>query len=119
MENKLINRDERRRLEKAAREKDKKHLVAWAEQFEDQIRREYEKSFEDELDNSVENFLVAIVYTLHFSELTQFGKKRINEFCGDMMSTVDMFTSKEYTPAEYKEILEKEGIDMFSRKGKK
>lgn len=119
MESKLINRDELRRLEKAAREKDKKHLVAWAEQFEDQIRREYEKSFEDELDNSVENFLVAIVYTLHFSELTQFGKKRINEFCRDMMSTVDMFTSKEYTPAEYKEILEKEGIDMFSRKGNK
>ena len=45
MESKLINRDELRRLEKAAREKDNKHLVAWAEQFEDQIRREYEKSF--------------------------------------------------------------------------
>lgn len=115
-----MNRDELRRLEKAAREKDKKFLLTWAEQFEDQIRREYEKNFKDELNDSIDNFLVAIVYTLHFSELTKFGKRRTNEFCCDMMSTIDMFKTGEYTPDEYKEILEKDGIDMFSnKKGKK
>ncbi len=116
MEKKIMNRDELRRLEKAAREKDKKHLIEWAVQFEDQIRREYERNFEEELNDSIENFLVAIVYSLHFSETTKFGKKKINNFCNDMMATIDMFTNKEYTPDEYKEILEKEGIDMFSKK---
>ena len=35
-----MDKNELRRLEKAAKEKDKKHLFEWGKQFEDQIRQE-------------------------------------------------------------------------------
>ena len=68
----LLDRNELRRLEKAAREKDKKHLMEWAIAYEDMLRKEYEKAYEDEIQNAIDNFLVAIAYTLHFNE------KRVN-----------------------------------------
>ena len=60
----LLNRNEIRRLEKAAREKDKKHLLEWAIQFEDSIRRIFEKEYQDEIQTSVDNFMIAVAYTL-------------------------------------------------------
>lgn len=36
----LLDRNEIRRLEKAAREKNKIHLACWAQQFEKQIQKE-------------------------------------------------------------------------------
>ena len=139
METKKIIREEIRRLIKAVKAGKKEYLAEWISQFDEQIRFEYskqleeiikksseelqekyERQFKEELSEAIENYLVAIVYTLKFSELTKFGKRRINEFCCDMMSTIDMFKTGEYTPDEYKEILEKDGIDMFSnKKGKK
>ena len=63
-----MDRFELRRLEKAAREKDKRHLIDWAKQYEDQIeanlRKEYEKVYQEEIQNSIDNFVVALSYTL-------------------------------------------------------
>ena len=42
-----MDRNELRRLEKAAREKDKKYLLEWATQFEDSIRRDVEKFYKN------------------------------------------------------------------------
>lgn len=103
----LFNRDELRRLEKAAREKDKRKLADWAMQFEDSIRREYEKAYEDEIQNAIDNFLVAIVYTLHFNEKTRLGPKKLPDFIEDLMVTVDMYRTGEYKPDEYLEELDK------------
>ena len=38
----LLNRNEIRRLEKAAREKDKRHLLDWISQFEITVRQLYD-----------------------------------------------------------------------------
>lgn len=132
MEKIKTDMNEVRRLQKAAREGDKQHLIEWFNQFDAQVRGEYErymtqeieklskkleetykKQFEKDISDAVENYLVAIVYTLKFSELTNFGSKRIKEFMSDVTATVNMFTRKEYTPDEYKEILAKNGIDLF------
>ena len=43
----LLNRDEIRRLEKAAKDKNKIKLATWAAQFEDQISEYYRKDFEE------------------------------------------------------------------------
>ena len=113
---KTVDRNELRRLERAAREKDKKHLLEWAEQFENQIRIEYENAFQKEVSEAIDNFCVAIAYTLHFSEKTKFGEKRIKEFLDDTFVTVDMFRKGEYSPEEYKKQLNDAGIKIFSRK---
>lgn len=106
----LLDRNELRRLEKAAREKDKKHLMEWAVAYEDMLRREYEKAYEDEIQNAIDNFLVAIVYTLHFNEKTKFGPKKLADFMEDLMVTVDMYRMGEYKPDEYLEELKKCGV---------
>lgn len=112
----IVNRNELRRLERAAREKDKKHLLEWAKQFEDQIRQEYENAFQKELGDAIDNFCIAIAYALRFSEKTKFGNKRIKEFMDDVFVTVDMFTKGEYSPEDYRQELIKSGITIFEKK---
>lgn len=111
-----VDRNELRRLERAAREKDKKHLLEWAEQFENQIRQEYENAFQKELAEAIDNFCIAIAYALRFSEKTKFGNKRIKEFMDDVFVTVDMFTKGEYSPEDYRQELIKSGITIFEKK---
>lgn len=107
----LLNRNEIRRLEKAAREKDKKHLLEWAIQFKDSIRRIFEKEYQDEIQTSVDNFMIAVAYTLYFSEETVIkDKKDVGEFMSDLFSTLDLYRTGEYNPQEYKDILNKVGV---------
>lgn len=114
----ILNRTELRRLEKAAREKDKRHLVEWANQYDNQIRLEYEKAYQDEINHSINVFLTAVAYTAHFSEETHLGKKKLPSFMSDLFVTIDMFRTGEYKPEEYKEELEKNGIypDIYNYK---
>lgn len=97
-----MDRNEIRRLQKAARDKDIRKLAEWGLQFEDTIRQEYEKDFDEtvqkELLSSIDNFIVAIIYTLHFNEKCKFGGKRIDDFMKDLLATIDGFTDGSYTP---------------------
>ena len=49
----LLGRDEIRRLEKAARDKNKQKLIDWIRQFEHQLdtllRKDYEKMYQEEV----------------------------------------------------------------------
>ncbi|MGM9881492.1 MAG: hypothetical protein ACI31S_01460 [Bacilli bacterium] len=110
---KLFSSDELRRLEKAAKDKNRFKIVEWAEQFEDQLRREYDNAFKQEVEDAIENFCVAIAYTLHFSEDTKFGPEKLNSFMDDLFITIDMFRIGEYNPEEYKEKLKNDGIHIF------
>lgn len=110
----LINRNEIRRLEKAAREKDKKHLMEWADKLEGQIaqdlRRQIEATYNEELGNAIDNILIAVVYALYFSEETMIEKEAIPDFMEDLFVTIDLFRTGEYTPQEYKDQLQGVGI---------
>lgn len=131
METKKIKREEIRRLIKAVKAGKKEYLAEWISQFDEQIRFEYskqleeiikkssqelqekyERQFKEELSEAIENYLVAIVYTLKFSELTKFGPKRINEFMEDVSATIDGFKTNEYSPKEYKEILKENKVEL-------
>lgn len=109
-----MDRNELRRLQKAARDNNKFKLAEWATQFENQVRAELEKRFEDyyqkQVSDTIDNFILAILYTLHFSENTKLGKKRLPDFMEDLFVSVDMFRTGEYNPNDYKEELEKCGI---------
>ena len=110
----LVSREELRRLEKAAREKDKTKLIDWIRSFESQLdnkyRHDYEKAYQIEVNNTIQNTFSAIVYALYFSEETYIDKENIADFMADLFVTLDMFRTGEYTPQEYKEILEKERV---------
>lgn len=110
----VLNRAEIRRLEKAAREKDKKHLMEWAasleREIEQNVRKEYEKRYEEAFTASIDTFLIANAYTAIFSETTQLTKDTLPEFMEDLLVTVDMFRTGEYTPEEYKQILDDYGV---------
>lgn len=110
----LVNRDEIRRLEKAAREKDKKHLAEWAKRYEQMLlnilRKEYEEIYQDEINTSVNNILLALGYTLLYSEEIQIPKERIPDFIDDLMVTVDMYRTGEYKPQDYQEELKNLGV---------
>ena len=113
-----MDRNEFKRLERAMDKCDKRRnkqaLYEWGIQFEKQImdatEKAYEEKFKKDLEASVDAFIIAIMYTLHFSEKTKFGPKRCNEIMQDIVATVNMFYDGEYSPEEYKEILAKDKI---------
>ena len=110
----LLGREEIRRLQKAAKDNNKQKLKDWVFQFEGQmdtlIKMSYEQHYEDEIANSVSNFLIAIAYTAYFSEESKVDKDNIADYMADLFATIDMFRTGEYTPQEYKEELEKCGV---------
>ena len=110
----LLGREEIRRLQKAAKDNNKQKLKDWVFQFEEQmdtlIKMSYEQHYEDEIANSVSNFLIAIAYTAYFSEESKVDKDNIADYMADLFATIDMFRTGEYTPQEYKEELEKCGV---------
>ena len=109
-----MNRNDIRRLEKAARDKNKQKLVEWGTQFENYIkedyRRRYEKLYQEVLDNSVENFITAVAYTVVYSEEIKVDARSAAGFMEDLFVTVDMFRTGEYTPSDYKAKLEADGV---------
>ncbi len=113
--NSIFDRNELRRLEKAAKDKNKMKLAEWAYQFEEQISKHYEQYFQEELGKSIDNFILTIVYTLHFNENTKFGNKRIADFMDDLLETIDMFRREEAVPEDYRKQLKEDGIIVEGR----
>lgn len=112
----LVSREELRRLEKAAREKDKTKLIDWIRSFESQLdnkyRHDYETAYQLEVNNTIQNTFSAIVYALYFSEENYIDKENIADFMADLFVTLDMFRTGEYTPQEYRDILAKERVSI-------
>lgn len=113
-----MDKEEFKRLQraeaKAFKRKSKEALYDWGIQFEktmmDKLNIEYHKQYRSQLNTSINHFIIAIAYTLHFSEETTFDNAKINELLKDVKATVEMFSNKEYSPAEYIKELEKDGI---------
>ncbi len=106
----LFDRNELRRLEKAAKDKNKRKLAEWAGQFEQQVINLYEKEYKEILAKSIDSLFIAIVYTLHFNEKCKFGDKRVEDFMKDFIATVQGFENGQYSPKEYQEILKAEKV---------
>ena len=110
----IINRNEIRRLEKAAREKDKKHLIEWANSLEKQIVRDVvkdlEKRYQQDIQDAWDNLLIATAYTLCFSEETNLDGNTLPGFMEDLYATIDLYRTGEYKPQEYEEELSKCGV---------
>lgn len=111
-----MNRQDRRKYAKKINTPQK--LEQFAKNFDYRIRKEYEQKYKEDLSNSIDIFILSIIYTLHFNEKTQFGNARIKDFMEDLMATIDNFNDGSYSPEEYKEILKNEGIEIVRKNGK-
>lgn len=112
----LVSRDELRRLEKAARDKDKRKLYTWLQQYshylEDLLRKEYNTAYQDEVASSVQNAIIAIAYTAYFSEENYVNKENIADYMADLFTTIDMFRTGEYKPEDYSKALKDVGVTI-------
>ena len=116
-----MNRKQRREYAKKINTPQK--LELFSKNMDYRLRKEYEQAYEKkyqtDLENSIDIFILAIIYTLHFNEKTRFGNGRIEDFMEDLFVTVDYFRTGEYDPEDYRKELQEDGINVISSKGKK
>ena len=115
-----MNRQERRNYVKRMNTPYK--IEQYSKELDYRIREEYRKIYEEkyqkEIERSIHNFIVAIVYSLHFSEETQFDNKTVQSFMQDLLATIELFRTEEATPESYKKQLDKDGISIVISKKK-
>lgn len=116
----MLNRKQRR--EYAKRINTPQKLEQFSSQMSTRLRKEYEiafqKKYQEDLGNSIDLFLLAIVYTLHYNENTEFDNDKIDDFMQDLFVTVDYFRTGEYDPEDYRKQLEKDGIKIITHNDK-
>lgn len=115
----IITRDDIRRLEKAAREKDKNHLRTFLAQYENQVadtyRLAYEKRFEEMTEDFSDTFLTVMMYCLIYSEETLINKDNIKGFIEDVNVSYTMLGKGELKEVELKDQLIKDGVSLSTR----
>ena len=105
-----LSREEFRNLKSFSREQMEKWLQGYYNVTYNSLRKEFNEAYKDELDSSVQNFITAIAYTLHYNEDVHLQHDELNSFMEDLFVSVEMFRKGEYKPEEYKEQLKEDGI---------
>lgn len=107
-----LSRDEFRRIKSYSKEEMERWVQAQYNVTYNALRKEFNDNYKDELDNSVQNFITAIAYTLHYSEDTNLKHDELNSFMEDLFVSVEMFRKGEYNPEDYREQLREDGIEI-------
>lgn len=107
-----LSRDEFRHLKSFSKEQMEKWLQGYYNITYNSLRKEFEEAYKDELDSSIQNFITAIAYTLHYNEEAHLQRDELASFMDDLFVSVDMFRRGEYKPEEYKEQLKEDGIEI-------
>lgn len=107
---KMLSREDYRRIKGYSKEE----MTRWLDYHENMlynlIRKDFEKAYQDEIENSVSNFLIAIWYTLHYNEEVHLNRDELASFMDDLYVSVDLFRKGEYKPDDYKQQMEEDGI---------
>lgn len=107
---KMLSREDYRRIKGYSKEE----MTRWLDYHENMlynlIRKDFEKAYQDEIENSVSNFLIAIWYTLHYNEEVHLNHDELASFMDDLYVSVDLFRKGEYKPDDYKQQMEEDGI---------
>ena len=107
-----LSRDEFRTLKGFSKDQMEKWLQGYYNVTYNSLRKEFNDVYKDELDSSVQNFITAIVYTLHYNEDVHLQHDELNSFMEDLFVSVEMFRKGEYNPEEYREQLREDGIEI-------
>ena len=107
-----LNRDEYRTIKAMSKEQMERWLQGYYNVIYNNLRKEFEDAYKDELDSSIQNFSTAIAYTLHYNEEVHLQRDELVSFMDDLFVSVDMFRKGEYRPEEYEEQLKEGGIEI-------
>lgn len=105
-----LSRDEYRKIKTMSKETMERWLSNRNASMYESLRKIFEKEYQDEVDSSINNFLVAIAYTLTFTEEIKIEKGAIAGVIEDLLVTVDMFRTGEYKPQDYEKELKENGV---------
>lgn len=76
------------------------------------LRKQFDNAYREELDSSIQNFLYAIAYTLHYNEDVAIDSDKMASFMQDLFVTVDLFRTGDYKPEDYNEALKEDGVEF-------
>lgn len=107
-----LSRDEFRRIKSYSKEEMERWIQAQYNITYNALRKEFNDNYKDELDSSVQNFITAIAYTLHYCEDTNLKNDELNSFMEDLFVSVELFRKGEYNPEDYREQLREDGIEI-------
>ena len=107
-----LSRDEFRNLKSFSKEQMERWLQGYYNITYNSLRKEFNDAYKDELDSSVQNFITAIAYTLHFNEDIHLQHDELASFMDDLFVSVEMFRKGEYNPEDYREQLREDGIEI-------
>lgn len=117
---KMLDTNELNRLQRCAKNKDKKEIIKWAQDFENRLHNKYYEIYKKEyinwLSETFKDLDVAMMYTLHFNEHTKFGNKRLTSVMNDLSVTMRGLYRNEFKREEYKEALKDDGIKILEDK---
>lgn len=105
-----LSREDFRAIRSMPRDALEKWLQGYYNVTYNSLRKEFESAYKDELDSSVQNFITAIAYTLHYNEDVHLQHDELNSFMEDLFVSVELFRKGEYNPDDYKEQLKEDGI---------
>lgn len=107
-----LSRDEFRSIKGMSKEQMERWLQRYYNVTYNSLRKEFEEAYKDELDSSIQNFITAIAYTLHYNEDVHLQHDELNSFMEDLFVSVEMFRKGEYNPEDYREQLREDGIEI-------
>ena len=64
----MLSRDEYRKIKSMSKEEMSRWLGYHNQMMSNTMRKEYNDAYKDELDSSIQNFITAIAYTLHYND---------------------------------------------------
>ena len=114
----MLNTNELNRLQRCAKNKDKKEILKWAEDFENRLSDKYRKLYNDacrkhymeQYSKRFKEVNIALLYVLHFSESTKFGNKRLESILKDFAVTMKGFYDGDFSVEEYEKMLVDDGV---------
>lgn len=106
----MLNRDEYRKIKGYSKSEMERWLQLEQNIMYNTLRKQFDNAYREELDSSIQNFLYAIAYTLHYNEDVSIDADKMASFMDDLFVTVDMFRRGEYKPADYEEALKEDGV---------
>lgn len=107
-----LSREDYRRIKGYSKEEMEKWIQGQYNYNYNTLRKKFESAYKDELDNSVQNFITAIAYTLHYNEEVHLQQDELASFMEDLFVSVELFRKGEYNPDDYKEQLKEDGIEI-------
>ena len=107
-----LSREEFRRIKTMSKENMERWLSNRNTSMYEGMRKVFEKEYQDEVNSSINNFLIAIAYTLTFTEEIKLEPGAVAGVINDLLITVDMFRTGEYKPQDYEKELKENGVQF-------